>query len=207
MMQYFTTVLLFFIVFSASAQKTITPTDKNWIDITHLDKTIVTDIRYATTNNFTGSKIYDCGKCFLRSEVAKALAEAQKIFKQKGYGSIKVFDCYRPKLFQQRLWAKKPNRNYVAPPQKGSMHNRGSAVDLTLLDTHGKEIDMGTPFDTFSEKAYYNYKNLPKNILTHRQILRQVLEQVGFIGIRTEWWHFSYKLKQYELSEILWDCK
>ncbi len=207
MMQHFTTAFLFFISFSASAQKTITPADKNWTDITHLDKTIVTDIRYATTNNFTKSKIYDCGKCFLRPEVAKALAEAQKFFKQKGYGGIKVFDCYRPKLYQQRLWKKEPDRNYVAPPQKGSMHNRGSAVDLTLLDTHGKEIDMGTPFDTFSEKAHYDYKNLPKNILIHRQILRQVLEQVGFIGIRTEWWHFSYKLKQYELSEILWDCK
>ena len=199
---------LFFLVGTCtlSAQKMITAGNKNWTDVTKLDKTIVTDIRYATTNNFTQTKIYDCGKCYLRPEVAKAIAEAQKIVKQKGYGGFKMFDCYRPKLYQQRLWAKKPDKDYVTPPKKGSMHSRGSAVDLTLLDKNGNEIDMGTPYDTFSDKAHYDYQDLPKEILSQRQFLRRTLEQVGFSGIRTEWWHFSYNVKQYKLSEVLWQC-
>ena len=206
-MKHISPVFFILIFFSASAQKTISPADKNWIDITRLDKNIAIDIRYATINNFTRAKIYDCGKCYFRPEVAQAIAKAQKILQKKGYGGLKLFDCYRPKLYQQRLWAKKPDKNYVTPPWKGSMHSRGSAVDLTLLDAKGNEIDMGTPYDTFSDKAHHDYKDLPKEILAHRQILRQTLEQVGFIGIRTEWWHFSYKMKQFDLSEILWRCE
>ena len=150
--------------------------------------------------------MYNCGKCFLRPEVAEAIVKAQKKLEKKGYG-LKMFDCYRPRPFQQRLWDKVPDDRYVTNPKKGSMHNRGAAVDLTLVDKNGKELDMGTPFDFFGEKAYQTCTDLPKNVLENRKLLNTTLESVGFKTIRTEWWHFSYTKKKYALSDWLWDCK
>jgi zinc D-Ala-D-Ala dipeptidase len=179
---------------------------KKWTELTVLDSTIHIDIRYATTNNFVNAKMYDCGRCFLRPEAAKAVAKAHKILKDKGYGGFKMFDCYRPKPYQQRLWNKVPDDRYVTPPWKGSQHTRGLAVDLTVVDKNGNELDMGTPFDTFSEKAHSTYLDLPKNVLENRKLLRGVLEDVGFKGIRTEWWHFSYQNAKYGLSDWVWKC-
>ena len=180
---------------------------KQWTELTSLDNTIALDLRYATTDNFVKAQMYDCGRCFLRPEAAKAIAKAHKILKVKGLGGLKMFDCYRPRPYQRRLWDKMPNSNYVTPPWKGSQHTRGLAADLTIIDKEGKELDMGTPFDTFSEKAHSDFKNLPKQVLENRKILRGVLESVGFKGIRTEWWHFSYNIKNYELSDWVWICK
>jgi zinc D-Ala-D-Ala dipeptidase len=179
---------------------------KKWTELKSLDNTIKIDLRYATTNNFVNAKMYDCGRCFLRPEAAKAVTKAHKALIIKGYGGIKMFDCYRPKPYQQRLWNKMPDNRYVTPPWKGSQHTRGLAVDLTIVDKDGNELDMGTPFDTFSEKAHSTYQNLPKNVLENRKLLRGVLEDVGFKGIRTEWWHFSYQYAKYGLSEWVWKC-
>ena len=180
---------------------------KKWTELTELDNSINIDIRYATTNNFVNAKMYDCGRCFLRPEAAKAVAKAHKVLKDKGYGGFKMFDCYRPKPYQQRLWDKVPDDRYVTPPWKGSQHTRGLAVDLTIVDKNGNELDMGTPFDTFSEKAHSTYQDLPKNVLENRKLLRGVLQQVGFKSIRTEWWHFSFQNAKYGLSEWVWHCK
>lgn len=180
---------------------------KQWTELNSLDKSIVIDMRYATVDNFVKAKMYDCGRCFFRPEAAKALAKAHKILKDKGYGGLKMFDCYRPRPYQRRLWDKMPNSNYVTPPWKGSQHTRGLAADLTVIDKQGNELDMGTPFDTFSEKAHSDCKDLPAKVLENRKILRGVLESVGFNAIRTEWWHFSYNIKGYELSEWVWKCK
>lgn len=179
---------------------------RQWAEVNVLDNTIALDIRYATTNNFVKAKMYDCGRCFLRPEAAKAIAKAHKILRQKGYGGLKMFDCYRPRPYQQRLWDKVPDSNYVTPPWKGSQHTRGLAVDLTIVDKEGKELEMGTPYDTFSERAHSDYKNLPAEVLKNRQLLRGVLESVGFKGIRTEWWHFSYSKKKADLSDWVWNC-
>ena len=175
--------------------------------MTTLDNTIALDLRYATTDNFVKAQMYDCGRCFLRPEAAKAIAKAHKVLKDKGLGGLKMFDCYRPRPYQRRLWDKMPNSNYVTPPWKGSQHTRGLAADLTIIDKEGKELDMGTPFDTFSEKAHSDSKNVSKQVLENRKILRGVMESVGFKGIRTEWWHFSYNIKNYELSDWVWICK
>ncbi len=201
--------IIFFTVIDASiclAQNADYDT-KQWTELTALDNTIALDLRYATTDNFVKAKMYDCGRCFLRPEAAKAIAKAHKILKVKGLGGLKMFDCYRPRPYQLRLWNKMPNSNYVTPPWKGSQHTRGLAADLTIIDKEGKELDMGTPFDTFSEKAHSDSKNLPKQVLENRKILRGVLESVGFKGIRTEWWHFSYNIKNHELSDWVWICK
>ena len=178
----------------------------NFTELVTLDPSIRLDIRYATANNFTKSKIYDCPRCFLRPEAAKAIVRAQTVLKKKGL-SLKMFDCYRPSLYQQRLWDKVPNPNYVTPPNKGSMHSRGAAVDLTLVDAAGKELDMGTPYDFFGREAHTDYTKLPAKVLDNRRILRQAMEAVGFEGIRTEWWHFSYRGKGYPLSDYVWPCE
>ena len=164
------------------------------------------DLRYATKNNFTKQKIYDCARCYLRPEAAKALLKAQDELQQKFSYSFKIFDCFRPRAYQQRLWDIVPDADYVTPPAKGSMHSRGLAVDLTLVDSDGKELNMGTPFDFFGEEAHYNY-NHSDAIKRNRWILKSTMEKYGFGGIRTEWWHFSYRKTSYPLDEWIWDCK
>lgn len=174
-------------------------------DVTALDASIKLDIRYATANNFTKVKIYDCPRCLLRPEAAKALVKAHKALQKKDLG-LKMFDCYRPRPYQQRLWDKVPNPDYVTPPAKGSMHSRGAALDLTIVDKNGKELDMGTPYDFFGKEAHTDNTNLPAQVLANRKLLRETLEAVGFKGIRTEWWHFSFQGKDFPLSDYIWPC-
>lgn len=180
---------------------------EQWADIGLLAPDIPLDIRYATDNNFTKKQIYDCPKCLLRLEVAEALLKAKATLHQSGYG-IKLFDCYRPLAAQQRLWDIVPDRRYVTPPEKGSMHNRGAAVDLTLTDADGNELDMGTGFDVFTRKAWHNYKDLPKQVIERRILLKFHMEQHGFKAITSEWWHYSYVGKKgYGLKKEFWDCE
>ncbi|MCA0238604.1 MAG: D-alanyl-D-alanine dipeptidase [Bacteroidetes bacterium] len=174
-------------------------------DVAVLDPGIRLDIRYATANNFTKSKIYDCPRCLLRPEAAEALVKANKALKAKGY-ALKMFDCYRPRPYQQRLWDKVPDPDYVTPPTKGSMHSRGAAVDLTIVDMQGRELEMGTPYDFFGKEAHTDYKGLSARVQANRDLLRTTLEAVGFKGIRTEWWHFSYQKRSYPLSDYVWPC-
>ena len=179
--------------------------NQNFADVKTLDPSIRLDIKYATTDNFTKSKIYDCPRCLLRPEAAEAIVKAHKALKAKGLG-LKMFDCYRPRPYQQRLWDKVPNPDYVTPPAKGSMHSRGAAVDLTIVDKNGNELDMGTPYDFFGQEAHYDYTKLSAKVLANRRLLRTVMESAGFKGIRTEWWHFSYRNGKYDLSSYVWKC-
>lgn len=180
--------------------------NKNFQAVTDLDASIKLEIRYATTNNFTKAKIYDCPACLLRPAAAAALVKVHQSLKRKGYGGLKMFDCYRPRPYQQRLWDKVPNPNYVTPPAKGSMHSRGAAVDLTIVDRNGKELDMGTPYDFFGRAAHTDYTQLPPVVLANRRLLQKEMEAAGFEGIRTEWWHFSFRQGNYALSDYLWEC-
>jgi zinc D-Ala-D-Ala dipeptidase len=181
--------------------------DVNFKVVTDLDPTIKLDIRYATANNFTKAKIYDCPACLLRPDAAAALVKAHQSLKAKGYGGLKMFDCYRPRPYQQRLWNIVPNPDYVTPPAKGSMHSRGAAVDLTIVDKNGKELDMGTPYDFFGREAHFDYQRLSPVVLANRRMLRATMAAAGFEGIRTEWWHFSYRKGGYPLSDYLWNCE
>ena len=119
-----------------------------WTDIAFVNPSIIVDMKYASIDNFVKSKMYDCSRCFLRPKVANAVLKAQKILNKKGLG-LKLFDCYRPHPVQEKLWEKVPNAAYVTPPEKGSMHNRGCAVDVTIVDQNGMELEMGTAFDFF----------------------------------------------------------
>ncbi|TNE54357.1 MAG: hypothetical protein EP344_14285 [Bacteroidetes bacterium] len=185
--------------------KGTTPGKKGFVEVLKLDSTILLDIRYATENNFTNSQIYDCGRCYLRQETAEAIVRAHRLLRQQGLG-LKLFDCYRPRPYQQRLWDKVPNPDYVAPPSEGSMHSRGAAVDLTIVDANGQELDMGTPYDFFGREAHYNYSRLPGKVIANRRLLRRTMENAGLRGIRTEWWHFSYQKKEFPLEDWVWGC-
>lgn len=170
------------------------------------EKGIQLDIKYATKDNFTKQKIYDCPKCYLRPEVKRKLMDANRYLQEKYRYSLKIFDCYRPKPYQQRLWDVVPNPSYVTPPHKGSMHSRGSAVDLTIIDSLGHELDMGTAYDFFGKEAHFDYKDHDAKVLKNRALLRKVMENYGFEGIRTEWWHFSFGSGSYNLEGDLWSC-
>lgn len=177
-----------------------------WTDVLDLDTSIVLDLKYATTDNFVETQMYDCGRCFLRPQVAKAVLNAHQNLRKQGLG-LKMYDCYRPRPIQWKLWEKVPDPRYVADPKKGSMHNRGGAVDLTIVDSLGQELDMGTPFDFFGSKAYPSFTDLPQEVLDNRKLLQETMMGVGFSPISTEWWHYSYRGKQYELSDMLWECE
>lgn len=178
------------------------------IDIQLLTGDILLDMRYATNNNFVKEKLYDCPRCLLRYEVAEVLLALNRRFMQDGY-QIKVFDCYRPFSVQERLWEIYPHPGYVADPNKsGSVHNRGGAIDMTIVDKHtGKELDMGTEFDYFGREASPEYLNLPDTVLANRQYLHRMVKSVGFRAIRSEWWHFSHpKAFRYPISNQPINC-
>lgn len=177
-----------------------------WTDIALADTAIMLDLKYATADNFVETQLYDCPRCLLRPEVARALIAAHRELQAMGY-RLKMFDCYRPLPIQWKLWEKMPDRRYVADPRKGSMHNRGAAVDLTLVYLDGVEFDMGTPFDFFGKKAYHAYTNLPKAVLDRRKLLKATMEKHGFKATSTEWWHYAYIRKNYPLSDYMWECR
>jgi D-alanyl-D-alanine dipeptidase len=196
-----------FLFFGTSTISIAQAPDNTWVEITKLDSSIKFDIRYATKNNFLKEQVYDCGRCYFKREVAEAFVKAHKKLRTQGYGGLLFFDCYRPTLYQQRLWNKVPNPDYVADPKKGSMHNRGVCADLTVMDKKGKALDMGTEYDAFTERAHTDFLNLSKKVLKNRQVLQNSLTAVGFQTIRTEWWHLSYKnLPNQPLYDWVWDC-
>ena len=176
-----------------------------WTDIALVAPSIRIDMRYATTDNFVKEKMYNCGRCFLRPAVAHAVVKAHQYLQKQQLG-LKMLDCYRPKPIQQKLWDKVPNASYVTPPWRGSMHNKGAAIDVTIVDENGMQLDMGTTYDFFGKKAHHTYKNLPEKILKNRALLKSTMEKFGLRPIRTEWWHYSYQRKKYTISDMVWNC-
>ena len=171
-----------------------------------IDPTFVEDLRYATENNFVKKQIYpECAVAILRKDVAMKLKKANEIFQKDGY-TIKIWDAYRPQSAQYILWDYASDKSFVANPKKGSKHNRGAAVDITLIDESGNEIEMGTEFDNFTEKAAYNYSGHTNIALKNMKYLRNVMEQVGFKGISNEWWHFDdVDWKKYQVLDVGFD--
>jgi len=151
---------------------------------------LLTDVRYATANNFTHRVLYQSDTLYARRFVAERLAEAQRIARGRGL-QVKVFDAYRPWSVQKLMWNIMPDERYVADPQKGSRHNRGCALDLTLCDSVGVELDMGTGYDAFTPAAAATYTDLPPTILRNRRMLEEIMNEAGFDVLPTEWWHFD----------------
>ncbi len=162
----------------------------NLIDVHTLDPTLHIDLPYATTRNFTKRKLYFHARAFLRYDVAKRLLRVHKLLKRRGY-HIKIWDAYRPLAVQKILWKVKPDARYVIPPRIGSPHNRGAAIDCTLIDRRGKELDMPTGYDEFSTRAHRMSTHMTKIQHTNMLILERAMRSSGFIPLPTEWWHFS----------------
>ncbi|MEM1136344.1 MAG: D-alanyl-D-alanine dipeptidase [Bacteroidota bacterium] len=180
--------------------------DSAFVELALYDENFKFDIKYATTDNFTKKRLYDCANCLLRKQVADTLFAAQQYLQKLGYGLL-LFDCYRPLTVQQKMWEMVSNPIYVADPAKGSMHNRGNAVDLTLYDlASGKPLDMGTEFDFFGKEAHHAYQQLPKEVLKNRLLLKEILEKFGFKSITSEWWHYSYNASVFPLSSTAVPC-
>jgi len=172
------------------------------IDLKKFDFSVVLDIKYATKDNFTHHKVYPEARCILRKPVAVAISRVQAALKVRGMG-LKMFDCYRPLSVQKKFWELVPDERYVADPKKGSRHNRGAAVDVTVIDSVGQELEMPSAYDDFSEKAHRNYKTASKSALNHRKLLERTMEKEGFRGLDTEWWHFDFEgWEQYPIEDI-----
>ena len=196
MKRFFFVIACIYFTVSATAQ------EPRFTNVTNEIPGIVLDIRYATTNNFMKRAVYDRADCWLQAKTAEKLKAVQKELSAKGLG-LKIFDGYRPLSAQKKLWAVVPDERYVANPAKGSRHNRGAAVDLTIVDKHGKELQMPTPYDDFTEKAHRDYKDLPAEAIKNRQLLQDVMQKHGFVGLETEWWHFDdVDWKNYPISDV-----
>lgn len=164
---------------------------------------IALDIRYATENNFTKRAIYTAPKAWIRKEAADSLLKVQKALNAQGLG-IKVFDAYRPYAATLYFYEVYEDTTFVASPRSGSIHNRGGAIDLTIIDLEtGKEIAMPTPFDEFSERASHSYTDLPKEVIANREKLRNIMTNNGFTSYEHEWWHYNIKGRdKYSLMDI-----
>ena len=163
------------------------------VDIQSINPNIVLDIRYATTNNFLEQELYPVAKCALRKEVAEQLSKVQIDLEKIGFG-LKVFDCYRPLSVTKKMWEVLPDSRYVANPARGSRHNRGAAVDVSLVDLKtGMELDMPTDFDDFSEKAWRDYDGNEPEVKKNSDLLASMMKKHGFEPLITEWWHFDFE--------------
>ena len=164
----------------------------DFVDIKSVDKTIVIDLRYASSNNVAHRPLYPPGSpALVRASVAERLGIAQEYLRAKGYG-LKIWDAYRPQSAQEQLWRTTHNRSFVADPKegRGSMHIRGAAVDATLVDAAGNDIPMPTDFDSFTPAALLEYMGSDSIVRGNLKLLQKAMAHGGFYGLRTEWWHF-----------------
>lgn len=183
------TVALLFTHCATEPKQSMT-NDVKFLAIRDVDPSIVIDVRYATTNNFTGKVLYPNDEMFLVKDAALRLKRVNDRLKEKGL-RLKLWDAYRPLSIQKKLWETVPDDRYVADPIKGSRHNRGCAVDVTIVDSQGNELPMPTGYDDFSEKAHMDYMNLTTEQIANRQLLKDVMTAEGFTPITTEWWHYD----------------
>jgi D-alanyl-D-alanine dipeptidase len=181
--------------------------DNAFVNLKNYSNDFVYDMKYATDDNFLKEKVYPCAECFLRVKTVKSLLEANKMFLAKGY-KIKLYDCYRPKAIQKKMFQLVPDANYVANPKKGSIHNRGGAVDISLVDFNCIELDMGTKFDFFGKEASHNYLSLSDTILANRKLLKEIMLQNNFKSFDSEWWHYNLNGSNTDKVENLkWKCE
>ena len=199
------------LIFSfAISSQTAPPKEKNkreadLIELIKLDKTIKLDIRYARSDNFVGKPVYTEARAFMQRPAADAIVRAHRKLKEKNLGLV-IFDGYRPWSVTKLFWevVEKDHRKFVANPEKGSKHNRGCAVDLSIYDLKtGELLEMPSDFDNFTEKASPDYKGGTAKQRENRDLLRKLMEAEGFTVNSNEWWHFDYKdWEKYAIYDI-----
>jgi len=183
------------------------------VNLVELNTNLCIELRYASTNNFTGTQIYPyTAKALLQKDTAEKLMAANEEFYKLGY-RIKILDAYRPHKYQYTLREAAEANNsktasFVANPDTGSHHNRGVAVDITLTDLEGRELDMPTEFDHFGPEASIYYEGCTKEQKANRELLGTIMEKHGFRRIRSEWWHFddvnyaNYPILEVDFNEL-----
>lgn len=176
-----------------------------WTELIRLDSQFIINLKYATEDNFVEAQLYDCPRCFLDPAAAQALLEVQRELLEQDL-RLMLFDCYRPWSVQQALWDIMPNASYVTPPKRGSMHNRGLAVDLTIATLAGDTLEMGTPFDYFGPRGHHTYQHHTVVVQNNRNLLKSTMEKYGFRSIRTEWWHYNFRGVKRKTSDMVWSC-
>jgi D-alanyl-D-alanine dipeptidase len=175
------------------------------VELVKLDPTIKLDIRYATKNNFVGKAVYKQSRAFLQRLAAEALVRINQSLRKQGYGLV-VFDGYRPWSVTKVFWDVTPadKKIFVADPSKGSRHNRGCAVDLSLFDLKtGAEVKMPSEYDEMTERAHINYECATPEAKRLRELLHTAMAAEGFAVYEPEWWHYDYKdWKEYPIMNI-----
>lgn len=177
-----------------------------FIDVATVVPGIVVALPYATADNFLKRQIYPENKCYLRKAVAERLAKVQADLEKQGYG-LMILDGYRPPSAQREMWKILPDSRYVANPANGSRHNRGAAVDVTLVTSDKKEVEMPTKYDDFSAAAHVTAKTT-KEAAANRALLQNAMKRRGFVSLATEWWHFdapdwkSYPIEEMNLEKL-----
>ncbi len=176
--------------------------DKRLVDLQSFIPGIVLDIRYATTNNFMHEQLYPIAKAYARYPAAVALRDVEHELAKENLG-LKIFDAYRPYGITEKMWSPK-NVGFVADPAKGSKHNRGAAVDLTLIDLRtGQELEMPSAYDEFTDRAHRDYMAATPLALANRAKLEDVMKRHGFEPLPTEWWHFDFGgWQRFELMNV-----
>lgn len=170
------------------------------VEITQTSHPVILELLYAVNANFTGKAIYKNARCFLHEKAMPLFEKAILLADQQGY-QLKIFDTFRPKQAAQALWDFCPNPMYVADPQKGSNHTRGIAIDLNLVDKNGYELNMGTPFDDFTEHSHHSAALHPE-IARNRYMLLGIMMSAGWDFYNNEWWHYQlFSPRDYPLIE------
>jgi D-alanyl-D-alanine dipeptidase len=177
--------------------------EKRLVDLQSFIPGIALDIRYATTNNFMHQQLYPVAKAYLRYPAAVALRDVQNELAKENLG-LKIFDAYRPYSITERMWEPIKNPDFVADPSKGSRHNRGAAVDLTLIDLKtGEELKMPSGYDEFTNRARHDYFDAPEVAMQNRDKLRETMTRHGFQPLPSEWWHYDFRgWERFELMDI-----
>lgn len=177
--------------------------NKTLINVKEFIPDIILDIRYATSNNFVGEPVYNIPAAYARLPVAKALKNIQNELNKENLG-LKIYDAYRPYSVTIKFYEKVKDTTFVASPLHGSRHNRGCAVDLTIVDLEtGEEIKMPTEYDDFTERAHHNFAGLPDEVILNREKLKSIMIKNDFEVYPAEWWHYDFiGWKNYELMDL-----
>lgn len=163
----------------------------NLVKISENDFDVEIDLKYGTADNFTGKPVYKSQNCYLHTEAAEKMKKAIEMAGKLGY-RFRIFDAYRPTEAQYILWEHTPDPNFLAPPEKGSAHSRGVAIDLTLIDGDGKDLDMGTEFDAFTPLSYHGVtEGISVLAQKNRAILLGIMSAAGWDFYKNEWWHYQ----------------
>ncbi len=164
--------------------------NKNLVKVNKNNLDVLIDLKYASDNNVTKEKIFFSDDCFIHKIAFEHLCIAIEMAKKIGL-RIKIFDAYRPVYVQEKLWEFLPDPQFIAPPSKGSPHSRGVAIDLTLVDLNGDELDMGTDFDEFSRLSYHGCLEISDTAYKNRSLLLGIMTSAGWDFFKNEWWHYQ----------------